>query len=513
MAYNINGHNYFMLRDIAYVVRNSPAVFDVGWDASRNAIMLSTGIMYTLSREYAGNQPPTVSASPSTALVYVNGNSADIRAYNIGGHNYFMLRDLGEILNFIVDFDANTNTVIIKAGGREEPDIDEPVITPAPTATPVETPTETPAPTAPPATVDGQVSAREFVLNLGPGWNLGNHFDAHSHGAGGFHWIGDGTYANSSLVALETAWVRGVENAITRNMLEQVKDAGFTSIRIPVTWYKVAPAPNYTIRPEWMARVREVVQWAYDMDMHIILNTHHDETQAMDLTNAGIDQSVRMLTVLWEQIAKEFNGYSDRLIFAGLNEPRIRNTESEWTGGTPEVRNNINRLNQAFVDTVRATGGNNATRFLIVPTHGASASNAAFEGFTIPRDTAHDRMILAVHTYSPFAWAHDGRGEYTNSNRICTYLNRVAENATRLGVPVILSEWGSVDNGTDVNIAQRVQHATDYVSIAREHGMATFWWDSGNPQGGGAHAFHLFNRRTGAKLFPQVIDAILKAHE
>jgi endoglucanase len=120
-------------------------------------------------------------------------------------------------------------------------------------------------------------------------------------------------------------------------------------------------------------------------------------------------------------------------------------------------------------------------------------------------------MILSIHTYSPFAWAHDGTGSYTGNGGIRTDLSRVNDNATRLRVPVILSEWGSVNNGRDGNLDQRVQHAYDYAAEAREYGMATFWWDSGH-MGTGGHGFGLFDRQTRGIHFPAVIDAIMRAY-
>jgi endoglucanase len=260
-----------------------------------------------------------------------------------------------------------------------------------------------------------------------------------------------------------------------------------------------------------MARVREVVQWAYDLDMHIILNSHHDEV-GWEFTDANIEQELKIFTRIWEQIAEEFKGYSNRLIFAGLNEPT--GTANRWNGGTPETRANINVFNQTFVNTVRASGGNNANRFLVVPTHAASGTNRAFNGFTIPADTANDRLILAIHTYSPFEWAHDGKGTYSGADNIRSDLRAVSAQAERLGVPVVLSEWGSINNGQAGNLDQRVQHAYDYVSIAREFGMATFWWDTNNTSGGqDSHSFGLFDRQTRAIHFPAIVDAIMRAYK
>ncbi|MCL1883206.1 MAG: cellulase family glycosylhydrolase [Defluviitaleaceae bacterium] len=350
------------------------------------------------------------------------------------------------------------------------------------------------------------MSSHEFAASLGPGWNMGNQFDAHSgRDSTGFHWLGGGNYDDSTVTQLETAWVHG--SVATQTLIQNVHDSGFRAIRIPVSWNKVAPAPDRTIRPEWMARVREVVEWAYDLDMHVILNSHHDEV-TFDFLDSTIENEIAILTRWWEQIAEEFNGFSERLVFAGLNEPRGQ--QNMWTGGIPETRANINRLNQAFVDTVRASGGNNAERFLIVPTHAASSTPVALNGFVIPNDSANDRILMAVHTYSPFAWAHDGRGTYDGPASIRTDLERVASHSERLGIPVILSEWGSINNGNPENLAQREQHAYDYVSIARSLGMPVFWWDNGQPETAW-DAFGLFNRRTGDVVFPTIIDSIMRA--
>lgn len=266
-----------------------------------------------------------------------------------------------------------------------------------------------------------------------------------------------------------------------------------------------------------MARVFEVVEWAYDTDLHIVLNTHHensfrlhDEIHGIGLTDDEVEHSIFILSTWWEQIAREFEPFGERLIFAGLNEPR--GAQGEWSGGTPETRANLNRLNQAFVDTVRATGGNNETRFLLVPTHAASADNRAFDGFEIPADSASDRVIMAVHTYSPFNWAHNGQGEYGGADEIRPHLERVAGHAEDLGVSVMLTEWGSINNGEEGNLEQREQHAYDYVRIARELGMATFWWDN-NAFGAGSHGFGLFNRATREVILPTIIEAIVQAHE
>ncbi|MCL1881383.1 MAG: glycoside hydrolase family 5 protein [Oscillospiraceae bacterium] len=373
--------------------------------------------------------------------------------------------------------------------------------------------------------INTTISAKDFVRSIGAGWNLGNAFDAvgdsdpRTEPADGFSWLGGGNYANTSVAELETAWV-GMSAIATDELIQEVHDAGFRAIRIPVTWHKaVYDRNNWQIRADWMARIREVVDMAYNRGMHVLLNTHHENSWigGYRLTANRRAEDVARLTRLWEQIAPAFADYSERLMFAGLNEPRGATRDDgqcpyEWAGGTLEMRQSLNVLNQAFVNTVRATGGNNAHRFLIVPTHGAGAQPAAFEGFVFPTDSANDRLILAVHTYSPFAWAHNGEGMYTNDAGIRGDLTRVYRFAESLGVPVILSEWGSVANGQSGNHAQRVQHAYDYVRIARELGMATFWWDNnvhGANNGIYSHVFALFDRTTRQRTLPDIIGAIM----
>ncbi|MCL2225468.1 MAG: cellulase family glycosylhydrolase [Defluviitaleaceae bacterium] len=536
-AFNIGGHNFFMLRDVAVILRGSLAQFNVAWDETRSAIMLTRGVSYNPTGGAGQIAGENATASPSTAVVYVDGNRVNLRAYNISGHNYFMLQDLGNALDFAVYWDAIESAVLIYTAPqipatpetpttvaptpiptteRTPEPTPEPDVTPEPTPSPSPAPSPSPTP-APPVATGERVSAAQFVRNIGPGWNLGNQFDAHHERQLGFSWLGGGNYANTSVAAMEVAWQNSRNtNVVTREFLETLRDTGFTAIRIPVTWYKVAPGPEHIIREDWMARIYEVVGWAYELDMHIILNTHHEnnfythaDIHAIGLLNHEVEYSIQILQIWWEQIAAQFEGFGERLMFAGLNEPR--SPQQEWTGGTPEARGNLNRLNQAFVDTVRASGGNNADRFLLVPTHAASASNRAFDGFTIPNDPADDRILLAVHTYSPFQWAHDGQGNYAGPSAIRTDLRRVADHAQRLGVPVVLSEWGSVNNSQPGNLEQREQHAYDYVSIARELGMATFWWDNNIYSGNRTHGFGLLDRATGNLHFPTIIDAIMRA--
>jgi endoglucanase len=363
---------------------------------------------------------------------------------------------------------------------------------------------------------------------MGPGWNLGNTFDNHQRG------FQAGYGLAMPINELEVVWLPHGTPPTTRAIIDAAKAAGFTSIRIPVTWYKVVdPNNNFTIRAEWMARVKEVVDWAVANDMYIILNVHHDESQlplgviatgsrqGQPKTDAEIEadraQATLYLTRMWEQIADTFKGYNQKLIFEGLNEPRTVGTSAQFSGGHAVERESLNLLNQAFVDTVRKSGGNNTHRILSVPTLGASAERAAFDGFKIPADTVPNRIALSIHTYSPdafcFSWGNMTTFDPANESHtrgIDNALNVVQTNAERLNVPVILGEWGSTNKG---NEPERAKHAEYYAFAARSRGMALLWWDdASHVVSTASENYGIICRSTARNLFPDLVSGIISGY-
>ncbi|MCL2697886.1 MAG: cellulase family glycosylhydrolase [Oscillospiraceae bacterium] len=362
---------------------------------------------------------------------------------------------------------------------------------------------------SPPAFRD--ITAAQIVNEIGAGWNLGNTFDA---------WRNhinpqlNSTYSGMMPTEMEIIWLsNNPVNITSQALINSVRAYGFDSIRIPVTWFKACDFsgtnPTYKIRDDWMARIKEVVDMAVANDMYIILNSHHDE-EIFKLTNAEIDESERALVKVWEQIAEVFKDYNEKLIFEGLNEPRNKNNPQQWNGGSAEERVNLNRLNQTFVNTIRASGGNNPQRILMVPTMAAGAAPNALSSFQKPTDTVPDKLILSIHTYAPFDFAHEPGSPTAWSptgigaggpSQIHDNLNRVAARAQQLGMPVILGEWGSIHVNNDP--ASRALHAEYYARAARDLGMAMFWWDDGGN-------FRLINRATG-KAFDNASADIISA--
>ncbi|MCL2047802.1 MAG: cellulase family glycosylhydrolase [Defluviitaleaceae bacterium] len=530
-AYNIEGRNYFMLRDVAYVLRNTSAMFEVAWNAQRGEIALTKGVRYSVEGgEMAEAATEAVPAAPSTAIVTVNESRVSLSAYNIGGHNYFMLRDLGDALGFHVNWDSEMNAIQVSTPpeNAEQPQPTPTPTTPEPTpTTPEPTPTApepTPSPTPPPTsnaqTTGGfkPITATEWNAGVGVGWNLGNTFDAHSNRGigGGWSWLGGGSYANTTARQMEAAWQSGT--AVSKDLIDAVAAAGFNAIRIPVTWH-TAMDSDYKIRDDWFARVKEVVDYAVANDMYIVLNSHHDEVFIFPLADSDINEAKQAIATVWQQIANEFKGYNEKLAFQAMNEPRTRGSRTEWSGGTPEERNNVNILNQVFVDTIRATGGNNAERVLIIPGYAASNSNSSMRAIVVPTDTVQDRIIVSIHSYAPNRFALSTERNATpvfnvNSASETQQITNPFDTAQELfiskGIPVAFTEIGAIFRN---NNPARVEWSEFIIREATKRGISCFWWDNGPSEAitaSSGERFGLFNRRTAELVHRDVVAALLK---
>jgi len=356
-------------------------------------------------------------------------------------------------------------------------------------------------------------TAVDFVAGMKIGWNLGNTLDAHGDD-NGFHWLGGGFYDNTAVSEMEGAWLGG--RVTTLENIKAVKDAGFDIIRIPVTWYKAADS-NFNIRKDWMERVTEIVNYAYDQDMYVILNTHHDES-IFKFMNRDTNKSLEVFRKIWMQIAAQFKNYGERLIFEGLNEPRTKGSGAEWNGGTQEERRNLNKHYEVFVDVVRNSGGNNDKRFLMISTYGASSTQNAMAGLALPKDTASNKLIVSIHFYEPYNFAlRTGSGTVSawdknnsaDTNPITSRIDRAFSIFVSKGIPVIIGEMGAMNRE---NEAARAEWAEFYVSYAKSKGLPCIWWDNGATAGGGER-FGILNRSTNVFHFPSIISGLMKGAE
>ncbi|MBN1648153.1 MAG: glycoside hydrolase family 5 protein [Spirochaetales bacterium] len=356
-----------------------------------------------------------------------------------------------------------------------------------------------------PVAADFSLSAVDFVAQMDAGWNLGNTLDAHSSGRTG--------------LATETSW--GQPRA-TREMIKGLRDSGIKTVRIPVTWHNHVDNA-FTVDPEWMNRVREVVDFAVSEDLFVIINMHHDigvNYYYPDRTH--FERSLAFVTRIWEQIALTFRNYDEHLIFEILNEPRLAGQKNEWGwddsfSSHVEAAGIIGELEQTALDRIRTSGSNNAQRYVMITPYVASPRASFSDYFEIPEDSAADKLIISVHAYSPYPFAMQDPGEkaFTNAHKgeINTFMDRLNAEFVSKGRPVIIGEYGATNKE---NLKDRVSWFSYYCGRAARYGICTILWDNGHymvpASGSFSELYGFYNRAEYVWYFPEILAAILEAY-
>lgn len=339
------------------------------------------------------------------------------------------------------------------------------------------------------------IMAVDVVKEMKIGWNLGNTFDAWS----------DGIAKDADPSKTETCWGNPIT---TPELIDTVLEQGFNVIRIPVTWKgHMGDEPEYKIEESWMARVKEVVDYAYDKGAYVILNTHHEDWNYPYYENQEVASA--QMKAVWTQIAETFADYDEHLIFEGQNEPRKVGTSVEWTGGDAEGWEVVNALNQVFIDTVRGCGGSHEYRILMIPGYGANCT-VGIKHLQIPE--VDNKIIASVHAYEPYDFALNmsGRAEWNHDTYAIDHLMQDLQTLfLDKGIPVIIGEFAAMNRNND---DERTQWATYYVSAAREKGIPCIWWDNGIFEGDGER-LGLFDRRNLTCAYPSILEALMKASE
>jgi len=338
------------------------------------------------------------------------------------------------------------------------------------------------------------LSSLEITAEMAPGVNLWNTLDA-------VCWWCDGC---SNGMQSETIWGNPYT---TPEIVQAIADRGFNSLRIPVTWFNHMGAyPDYLIDEVWMDRVEELANYAFDANLYVIINIHHDdysedhEGSWLCPTYEKQDTVTDQLVKVWTQIATRFRDYGDYLIFETMNEPREVGGEKEWSGGTAEHRAVINAFNEAAVNAIRATGGNNESRFIMLPQVGANTASA-IEDMIIPNGDTN--TIVSFHAYSPywFCQAEDGTSEWGTAEEVNALENLLASVGEKFipdGIGVIAGEWGATDKD---NYKQRINYYTTYANICKQVGITPIPW------------MYSFNRHTLSWEQPLIEDAVLQAYD
>lgn len=327
-----------------------------------------------------------------------------------------------------------------------------------------------------------------FVRHMGAGINIGNSLDVKGvlrH------------KPNASVQDFETFWHNP---PITQALFETVHEKGFRTVRIPVSWGEHLQEDGM-VDPAWMQRVEQVVDWALDSGLYVILNTHHEAWIVP--TQEKEAEVTAQLCCLWEQIAQTFADRDERLLFESMNEPRLVGTDEEWTSGTEEARTVINRMNAAFVSTVRTSGGNNETRWLMLPAYATQSRETALSELELPDDP---KLIVSVHAYLPYEFAQGGQtaewdaGDPEDTEKIDELMERIDRLFLRRRIPVMITEFGCIDQD---NSDECLEWAQYYTGLAAEKGVGYVWWDSGD-------GFQLIDRETNEWTQPQLADLLVR---
>jgi endoglucanase len=263
-------------------------------------------------------------------------------------------------------------------------------------------------------------NAQHAVAAMQPGWNLGNTFDA----------IG----------ADETAWGNP---SPTQELFQKLKSEGFRSIRIPVTWEgRQGGAPDYTIDPVWLAKVKHAVDLVLAEGMYAMINLHHDSWMWIWDMPTQHDTVLARFNATWTQIASAFRDYPDRLLFESVNEPQFKGSS-----GLAEDIALLHELNVSFHSIVRQSGGNNATRLLVLPTYNTGSDQPRVDGL-VPTFTQLDdpNLVATIHDYSFWPFSVNIAGFTRFNSQVRDWLidswDRVHDAFTARGIPVIVGEYG-----------------------------------------------------------------------
>ncbi|WP_156926017.1 cellulase family glycosylhydrolase [Glycomyces arizonensis] len=309
-------------------------------------------------------------------------------------------------------------------------------------------------PTTPPP--GGDASATEIVDAMQPGFNLGNNLDA----------VG----------ADETAW--GYPR-ITPEFLQSIRDYGFNSVRIPVTWdYHQEKTGDYAVEEAWLDRVEEVVNYALDEDLYVLVNVHHDSWIWMADMQSDHEEVLARYEALWTAIAERFRDYPDTVLFESVNEPQFNDVDDATAYGL------LDELNRSFHRIVRDSGGANADRVLVLPTLYTNDEQARLDALNATFDAIDDPNVAAtIHFYGFWPFSVNIAGYTTFNDEVRRHIidayDRTHDAFVARGIPVIIGEWsllgyqpgGKVEQGETLKF---LEYAYWY---AEERDLTVMLWD------------------------------------
>lgn len=330
------------------------------------------------------------------------------------------------------------------------------------------------------------LTALEATRLMGNGINLGNTLEACDNNVG---------IKTNTPLSYETHWG---QPKTTQAMIDGMKAAGFDTIRIPVAWMTNAThlyEGDYTIDADYMDRVEEVVRYARKAGMYVIVNDHWDGGwYGMFGSESAETRALAMEAYkgMWQQIAERFRDYSDYLIFESANEElgtrfdensALYCSDSVVTYLTDDERYALtNEINQTFVDVVRATGGNNATRFLLIAGYGTNIDQTCDDRFQMPKDTADSKLMVSVHYYDP--WSYCGASSAASATKWgkvsdYEYMDQQLAKMTKFteaGYGVVIGEYGALPCSDGLKDNTLAYH-TAFLDACTKYNLTNCLWD------------------------------------
>lgn len=342
------------------------------------------------------------------------------------------------------------------------------------------------------------ITSQQLVEDMTFGWNLGNTLDVCQADRDSDGKINEHVEAGEKVD--ETLW--GNPKA-TKELFTSLKKNGVNAVRIPVTWRDHMDS-NGNIDREWMDRVQQVVDYAYSQGMYVIINVHHDGggdpkfgAWIIEESQKDYNTFLKKYKNIWKQIAERFKNYSDYLIFESMNEVGF---DTLYNKNKADAYNLINKINQDFVDIIRATGGNNAKRHLLIAGYYTDIERTCDSLYKMPDDKA-GRCILSVHYYTPWDFCTCDRkhtwGTNSEVRQMETLIGKMKKNFVDKGIPVIIGEYAA--SGSDLSSC--IFFIEKLNKLCSDYGIATFIWDSGSQ----------VNRKTYKWRTPQYLEALKRA--
>lgn len=332
-----------------------------------------------------------------------------------------------------------------------------------------------------------KISSKQLLSQLGTGITLGDSFTAR------------GLPEGAKVEDYETYFGNPV---VTKELIDAYKKAGFSIVRIPVSFGEHLDESGF-VADEWLVRINEVVDYVLDNGMYCIISAQNEQIW-LTTSSKKLKETKQKFNTMWTSIANRFERYNDHLLFEGVSE--ILKAENDKSAPSKSDLKNANAINQEFVNAVRATGGKNKQRHLVVSTYGSFIDSATLDGFTVPKDSAKNKLIAKVNIYVPSSFCIDENqkniwGSKEDKQYIDSIFSVVNSRFSELKIPVIVGEFGAVDKG---NITARQAYANYFVSTAYNYYIVCFWNDNGN-------TMSIFNRKSAEVSYEKIVNAMKKA--